>query len=332
MLNEFKTKKLNSLFSQNSSEEFGFGHTTNSSGQRILNKNGTANISRIGEPRLNLINIFHSLIKMPWWKFSIFVFGFYFALNLLFTLAYYFFCPNAIEGMIYANEGEKFLEIFFFSSQSLTTVGYGRLNPTGIAASSIAGNESMMGLLGFALATGLLYGRFSRPTAKLLYSENVLITPYLHPTLSKNAPTAFMFRVANARRNQLIEVEATALFSYNEIINGITQRKYANLKLEIAKINFLALSWTIVHPIDEASPLRDLTEKDFKEIDAEFIINIKAIDDTYVQQIYDRNSYYWNEMKWQSKFTSMIGKSTDGKTTLDLKKISKIEIIKNQHV
>jgi inward rectifier potassium channel len=329
MLNELKTKKLSQLFSQNSSGEFGFGNTRNASGQRILNKDGTSNFKRIGEPRFNAVNIFHSLITMSWWKFNILVFGFYFLLNLLFTFAYYFLSPDAIAGMIYTSEKEKFLEIFYFSSQSLTTVGYGRLNPTGSIAGTIASIESMMGLLGFALATGLLYGRFSRPTAKLLYSENVLISPYHHPIYSINAPTALMFRIANARRNQLIEVEATLLFSYNETKNGVIQRRYANLKLEIPKINLLALSWTIVHPINEESPLRDLTEKDLEALDVEIMVNIKAIDDTYVQQIFDRSSYHWEEIKWDVKFATMIGVDQHGATTLDLKKISKLENIVN---
>lgn len=332
MLNELRSKKLSQILNQSPASEFGFGNTTNGSGERTLNKDGTANIKRIGEPHFNVVNIYHSLITMSWLNFSILVFGFYFFVNLLFSTLYYIFCPDAIAGMIYTNEAEKFLEIFFFSSQSLTTVGYGRLNPTGIFASSIAGIESMMGLLGFALATGLLYGRFSRPTAKLLYSENIIIAPYSHPTLSVDSPTALMFRVANLRRNQLIEVEALVLFSYNQNVNGVIQRKFANLKLEVAKISFLALSWTIVHPINEESPLRNLVENDFEELDAEFMISIKAIDDTYAQQIFDRNSYFWKEMKWNVKFSPMVSKSETGKTIIDLKRISEIENIEVEHV
>ncbi len=332
MLNELRSKKLSQILNQSPASEFGFGNTTNESGERTLNKDGTANIKRIGEPHFNVVNIYHSLITMSWLNFSILVFGFYFFVNLLFSTLYYILCPDAIAGMIYTNEAEKFLEIFFFSSQSLTTVGYGRLNPTGILASSIAGIESMMGLLGFALATGLLYGRFSRPTAKLLYSENIIIAPYSHPTLSVDSPTALMFRVANLRRNQLIEVEALVLFSYNQNVNGVIQRKFANLKLEVAKISFLALSWTLVHPINEESPLRNLVENDVEELDAEFMISIKAIDDTYAQQIFDRNSYFWKEMKWNAKFLPMVSKSETGKTIIDLKKISEIENIEIEHV
>lgn len=325
MLNELRSKKLNRLFNQASTGEFGFGNTNNESGQRILNKDGSANIERLGDPHLNMVNMYHSLITMSWWKFSLIVVTIYLFANLVFSFAYYFTCSDAIAGMMYQTEQEKFLEIFYFSSQSLTTVGYGRLNPTGHVASSIAAIESMLGLLGFALATGLLYGRFSRPTAKLLYSNDAVIAPYKHATLSKDAPTALMFRIVNARSNQLIEVESMVLFTYNEMVNGVLQRKFANLKLEVAKINFLALSWTIVHPINEESPLRDFTEKDLEELDVELMINIKAVDDTYAQQIYARNSYKWKEIKWNAKFVSMLSKSPSGKTIIDLRKISQIE-------
>ena len=117
------------------------------------------------------------------------------------------------------------------------------------------------------------------------------------------------------------------LFSYNQNVNGVVQRKFANLKLEVAKISFLALSWTIVHPINEESPLHNLLEKDIEELDAEFMISIKAIDDTYAQQIYNRNSYYWKELKWEVKFAPMVSKSENGTTIIDLKKISQIENI-----
>ncbi|MBK9401268.1 MAG: ion transporter [Bacteroidetes bacterium] len=315
------------IFKKNEASEFGFGTTTNSSGKRILNKDGSANILRLGEPRFNIINIYHSLITMRWWKFNLVVFLFYIATNTLFSLIYYFIAPNGIAGMIFTSEWEHFLEVFFFSAQSLTTVGYGRLNPIGTFTSSMAAIESMIGLLGFALATGLLYGRFSRPTAKLIYSDNILIAPYTHTTLSLNAPTALMFRIANARTNQLIEVEALLLFAYNEEVNGKIFRRFQRLKLEVEKINLLAMSWTVVHPINEESPLKELTAKDYETLDAEFMVNIKAIDDTYVQQVYSRTSYKWQELIRNAKFHSIISTADDGRTALDLRNISSYETV-----
>ena len=126
----------------------------------------------------------------------------------------------------------------------------------------------------------------------------------------------------NARNNQLIEVEALVLFAYNEEQNGKLVRRFQRLTLEVEKINFLAMSWTIVHPINQESPIKNLTPEDFKHLDAEFMVSIKAIDDTYVQQIYARTSYKWQEMLWDSKFESILTRNEDGRTAIDLRKLS----------
>jgi inward rectifier potassium channel len=229
--------------------------------------------------------------------------------------------------MIYQTAADKIWETFFFSAQTLTTVGYGRLNPSGLSASTLAACESFTGLMGFALATGLLYGRFSRPTAKLLYSENALISPYRHKRFDMQDMTAFMFRIANARNNQLIEIEAQVLFTYNQERNGEIIRSFQVLDLEIAKVSYLSLSWTIVHPITEKSPMYGLTAEDLLNIDAEFMINIKAVDDGYAQQVYSRSSYKADEIVFNAKFVSAISRLESGLSAVDLKKISEYDMI-----
>ena len=322
-----KNSRLVKILKRNEAPEFGFGTNSNESGQRILNKDGTANIARLGEPHFNVVNIYHTLITMNWWKFNLVILLYYFVLNLIFSLAYFYLTPDQLTGMVYQTPGEHFQEIFFFSAQSLTTVGYGRVNPTGTLASSLASLEALVGLMGFALATGLLYGRFSRATAKILYSENILITPYTHPVKSIDAPTALLFRVANARRNQLIEVEAQVLFAYNEDVNGKISRKFQQLTLEISKISLLAMSWTITHPINPESPIYGLSPSDLEQLDAEFFVSLKAIDDTYVQQVYDRTSYKWDELIWNAKFEPVITRTEDGRTAIDLRKLSGYQLL-----
>jgi inward rectifier potassium channel len=315
------TRGLARIKKKEDAPEYGFGSISTSNDQRMLNKDGSANVIRLGEPRFSIINLYHALVTMPWWKFNIYVLAIYLFGNLFFAFIYYTVDPNGLGGMTYHTEYEKFLEIFFFSAQSLTTVGYGRLNPVSLFDSTVAAIESMVGLLGFALATGLLYGRFSRATAKLLYSDNIIVAPYNNvrfPTADK----AIMFRIVNARKNQLIEIEALIMFAYNEEVNGSIVRRFQQLKLETEKINLLAMSWTIVHPIVPESPLFGLTLEDIESVDAEFIVSIKAIDDTYVQQVYTRSSYTWKEVKWGVKFESVISKNEQGITTIDLKKIS----------
>ncbi|HQF28355.1 MAG TPA: ion channel, partial [Bacteroidia bacterium] len=317
MQNKRFTHRLARIRRKEDAPEFGFGSISTSNDQRMMNKDGTANVIRLGEPKFSIINLYHSLVTMPWWKFNISVLGIYLITNFLFAVIYYVIDPAGLGGMTFKTETDRFLEIFFFSAQSLTTVGYGRLNPVSLIDSTVAAIESMVGLLGFALATGLLYGRFSRATAKLLYSDNIIVAPYKHIRFPE-ADKALMFRILNARKNQLIEIEAQIMFAYNEEVNGSVARKFQQLKLETEKINLLAMSWTIVHPIVPESPLYGLTKEDIESVDAEFVVNIKAIDDTYVQQVYTRTSYTWKELAWGVKFDSVISKNQQGITTIDL--------------
>lgn len=316
---------LKKIVGEPNAPETGFGTFTNASRQRLINKDGTANVERLGESRFRLINIYHALIMMSWTRFTIVVFSAYIIVNLLFTFLYIIVDIDHIQGMVYSTPAEKFWELFFFSAQTLTTVGYGRMNPVGLPASTIASLESFTGLMGFALATGLLYGKFSRPTAKLLYSANALISPYRHQKYDMKDMTAFMFRIVNARSNQLIELEAQLLFSYNQEVDGRTMRKFQVLELEVSKVSYLSLSWTIVHPITEKSPLVNLKAEDLQALDAEFMINIKAVDDGYAQQVYNRSSYKADEVLFNAKFVPAISQLDSGKTAIDLNKISEYE-------
>ncbi len=319
--------RLRKINTTSTAPETGFGTNVNASNQRFLNKDGSPNIARLGEPFFQFINIYHSLITMSWRKFNVIVLCFYFTVNLIFTAIYILLSPDKILGMLYTTKYEKFWEVFFFSAQTLTTVGYGRLNPSGISISTIAAVESLFGLLGFALATGLLYGRFSRPTAKIIYSDKALVAPYRHRDFEFKDMTAFMFRIANARRNQLIEIETQVIFSYNAEEDGRIQRRFQTLDLEISKASFLTLSWTIVHPITDKSPMFGLTLEDLDNLEAEFFISIKAVDDGYAQQVYSRSSYKSSEIVFNAKFIPAISQLPSGQTAVDLKKISSYNLL-----
>ncbi len=307
--------------------EFGFGSNTNSARQRLINKDGTANVIRLGEPRFQVINTYHNLIEMPWWKFNLLLLAVYIIANLLFTLLYYLLGAENINGMIYENNFEKFTEVFFFSAQSLTTVGYGRLNPVGVIQGSIATLEAMLGLLSFAVATGLLYGRFSRPNAKLIFSNHAVIAPYRHEKFGDREISALLIRLANARNKSLIEVEGQVLISYNQGEEGNVKRKYQVLDLEIHKITYLALSWTLAHPITENSFFHGLSREDLIAMDVELLVNIKGVDESYAQQVYARTSYKAEEIIPRARFVRAIVELPDGNTAIDLKKISSYELL-----
>lgn len=273
--------------------ELGFGSKNYNKSVRFLNKDGSVNVKRLSVGKHGGFDIYHWLITMSWKKFISVVLIGYIIINTFFATIYFLIGADKFGGISNGNDLDNFLQLFFFSAQTLTTVGYGHVYPNSAFISSIAAIESMFGLLGFAIATGILYGRFSRPKAYIEYSNDAIIAPY-------KDHTAFMFRIANQKQNELIELDCQLVLAINNLETN--KREFHFLDLERQKINFLPSSWTIVHPISESSPLFSYTEKNFLESDAEFIILIKAINDTYSQTVYSRMSYKPNEIIWNAKF------------------------------
>jgi inward rectifier potassium channel len=299
-------------------KDLGFGLTVSSQRSRLINKDGSFNVKRKGLPFFESLSIYHWLVEMSWLKFNALVVLAYIVINFLYALLYMLIGVDHLGGITGTTVMEKFLGAFFFSGQTITTVGYGVIHPIGFWASTISLVESMSGLLGFALATGLLYGRFSRPNAKLMYSKSAVISPY-------RGITAFEFRIANARKNQLIEVETLVILSMKVSENGRIIRRFFELPLEREKINFFPLTWTIVHPITEGSPLYGTTFEKLKESGAEFLILIKAFDETFSQSVHSRSSYSMEELKWGGRFKSIYVESATGVTSVDMSMFHEIE-------
>lgn len=288
--------------------------------QRLLNRDGSFNSRRVGLPFWETFNFYHYLVGVSWPKFSVIIFSGYVFLNVIFALIYYCLGVDThLLGVIAANELDKFTEAFFFSAQSFTTVGYGRISPVGEWTSSIAAFESLVGLMCLAIATGLFYGRFAKPVSKILYSKNAVVTPY-------NNFTGLMFRIANEQRSELIDVEVRVMFSIlKNAESGSPMRKFYNLELEYNKINFFSLVWTVNHVIDKESPLYGLTEKDFASGHAEVLILLQGYDDQFMSNVHSRSSYRHNEIKWGRKFVNVYGYDDDGRTTVQLDRISETE-------
>jgi len=284
--------------------------------QRIINRDGSINIKRKGLPYLSTFDNYNTLITMRWPKFWFIVIGVYLATNILFASIYMLLGIENLLGADSQSPIHGFLSAFFFSAQTLSTVGYGHVSPKGIPTNFVAAFESMLGLLAFAIATGLLYGRISRPSAKIQYSDAMLIAPY--------APTGkgLMFRLASKRRNVLIDLSMEVIFSYNEMVDGKRIRRFHNLKLERKQVSILTLSWTVVHPIDEQSPLYNMTAHDLEEGQASFAVLLQAFDDTFSQTVHSRTSYLYDEMVWGGKFTPAFYDDPNGLVTLNINKIS----------
>jgi inward rectifier potassium channel len=244
----------------------------------------------------------------------------------VFAIIYYLIGTQNLSGINVISEPEKFMEAFFFSTQTFTTVGYGRISPVGFTMNAISSFQALIGLLSFAVATGLMYGRFSLPKAYIKFSEKALITPY-------EGITGLMVRLAPYKNTSaLTDAEAKITLALIVEENGKSSNQFFNLNLETAKINALALSWTLVHPINDESPLFNFTEQDFAKAKGEILIYIKAFDDTFSNSVITRTSYTFDEVAYGYKFTPMYNRDNTGQTTvLHLKKLndfSKVEIPK----
>jgi inward rectifier potassium channel len=302
------------------SRELGFGSLASANGQRSMNADGTANVMRIGGPWISASDIFHKLTTMKWSKFFFMVFVAYVLTNLFFAFIYYALGVEYLGMEPSGSFFKDFSEAFFFSTQCLTTIGFGRVSPHGIGTNIVASTEGLVGLLAFAVATGLLYGRFSRPKAHLLHSDNLIIAPY------RGTQRAAMFRIASKRKfSILIENTVAVSLGMNFEENGELRRRFFVLDLELDKINFLNLSWTIVHPITEDSPLWGKSIDDMVRDRVEFIVLFKALEETTSQTVIDRFSYFVDEVVWGAKFVPAIGRTEDGQPALDLDKLSHIE-------
>jgi inward rectifier potassium channel len=284
--------------------------------RRIIDKDGGFNVRRRGgdwhdfHPYLQLIN-------MGWLPFFAWLFLGYLAINTAFALLYFWLGPGQLAGADAATPGARFMNCFFFSAHTLSTVGYGSIAPKGMGANAVASLEALCGVLGFAVATGLLFGRVSRPSAKIGFSENMLMAPY-------QDVTSLQFRVVNRRPNNLMEIEARVLLMTVERVEGESVRTYRQLKLEREQVLFMPLTWTIVHPIDRESPLWGVSAQDFEEMQVELMILIKAYDDTFSQTVFTRYSYRYDEIVWNRRFASAFSVDDEGDLVLDLSKVGQL--------
>ena len=281
--------------------DLGFGSVLGSQSRyRLLNRDGSFNVVREGLGSLETLAPYHAMLSIPWVGFLAVVALLYLLLNLVFAAGFVLCGPEALLGPGSEMLGGRFGRAFFFSVQTFATIGYGQIGPNGFAANLLVTVEALVGLMYQALATGLLFARFARPTASILFSRNAIVAPYA-------GGHALQFRVANRRRNQIIELEAQVLFSHMQPDDaGRSVRRYHLLPLERNKVTFFPLSWTIVHPIDEASPLASRSQDDLEREAAEILVLLSGVDETFEQTVHARTSYRAEEIIWNARFTPMF--------------------------
>ena len=301
--------------------ETGLGTNASINGGRFFKKDGTPNVEMRGIPILERLNLYHTLLSLPKWKFLLIIIISFITINLAFAGLYLFIGMDHLNGMVAITPLEKFGEAFFFSAQTFTTVGYGRINPVGFAASFVAALEALTGLLSFALITGLLYGRFARPKAYINYSKNALFVPF-------RDGVAFMMRMVPYTRNFLVNVEARLTMSMQVVEEGVTKNKFFQLSLDISKANTLISNWTLVHVINEESPFYGLTKEDIDNAKTEILVFVQGFDESFSNTVISRTSYTYEEFIYGAKFLPMYHPNTDNSgTVVHLNKLDDFEVV-----
>jgi inward rectifier potassium channel len=282
-------------------------HRVNRKKRFDIVSNRRFDVKRIGVSHSHWSDPYHLLLKIDWPQFFLLTAISYIVTNALFALLY-LAGGDCIKG---ARPG-SFLDAFFFSVQTMATIGYGALYPQTDYANLLVSLESLVGLLGVAMATGLMFARFSRPTARVLFSRVAVITPH-------NGLPTLMLRVANERRNQILEAQIGLSLLRDEVTTeGLSIRRFYDLKLLRSQTRIFALSWMVMHVIDEDSPLYGATPESLEEVQTDIVVTLTGIDETVSQTVHARHYYITDEILWNMRFVDIFSKKPDGRRVLDL--------------
>ncbi|WP_439128380.1 ion channel [Polaribacter sp.] len=295
----------------------GFGYRSKQNAQDIINIDGSSNVKHINRNK-SLGDLYTYFVDISWFRFFLLIIATYTTLNIFFGLLY---VAVGIEHITNpkATFIEDFLSGFFFSAQTLTTVGYGFLAPKGIITNFIAAFEAMIGLLSFSFITGLLYGRFSKPKANVKFSHNLILRKF-------NKERAIMFRLMNRRKTVMIEPEITVTFSItHKDKKGEFKRQFYTLDLERKKIMYLPTIWTVVHPINEKSPLYNYTDQEIEKLDAFLYILLNYHEESFAQKVYQIYSYDFDNLETNVKYGASYSFDDEGYTVLNHAKLSEVE-------
>ncbi|HVF82019.1 MAG TPA: ion channel [Flavisolibacter sp.] len=304
-----------------SNNDTGFGNQDDIGG-RFVNKDGSFNLKKTGWPYLKQVSFYSYLLELSWLKFLGVITLLYLGINIIFTGIYLLIGHKQLQGFLSHTEWGRIKEIFYFSTQTFTTVGYGRINPVADGADLVASIETLSGWLFFAIVTGLLYGRFTRPKAYIAFSENALISPF-------KEGAALMFRMVPYKNiHHLTDVKVAVNISFRVVEADRPEYKFYQLSLERSRIDMFNMNWTVVHPIRDDSPLLNFTKEDLNSSDLEVLVQTSGFDPIFSNVVMARTSYTHKEVIWGAKFKPMYHESEDGNTTiLELDKLHEYDIV-----
>lgn len=271
-------------------------------------------------------DVYHFMLSLSTAQFLLCLFFAYILINLLFASLYYFLGQSGFAGTISQTSADFFVECFFFSVQTLSTIGYGHVAPVSLLHNLLVTVEALTGMMAIAVITGLIFSRFSRPTARVVFSESILITDFM-------GKKSLMFRLANARFNQVVEASINLVMVIDTVTpEGISLRQQVDLSLARSRSAIFSFSWTVRHVIDENSPLWQMTAEDMLNKQVQFIVSLQGHDETFAQDIRTRHVYFVKDIVWGRHFVDIVhrqgpidGKSGGGQVVVDIEKISDLQ-------
>ena len=277
------------------------------------------NVSRLGLQRPGWKDFYHDLLTMSVPALLGLIAAAYLSANFVFAALYLL-----VGGVVNAHPG-SLADMFFFSIQTMATIGYGNMYPESLAANMLATAEVVFGLLTIALSSGVMFARISRPTARVMFSRVAVVAPV------DGVPT-LAFRVANQRRNRIVEAQASVSMLREETtLEGVTLRRFHDLTLLRARTPIFALTWTVMHPIDAQSPLHGLDAAQLAELDAEFICSLTGLDDIFVQTVHVRHVYETADIRWGARFVDIFQQGGNGEWAIDYERFHDVEDVPVAH-
>ena len=276
---------------------------------RLIARDSSDQVLAVGLRRPWFTDLYHRTLTASWPRFLLIGSTVYIGGNIVFALLY-LIQPGAITN---ARAG-SFADAFFFSVQTMATIGYGQMAPATLYANLLVTFETLFALMVVAIATGLAFARFSRPMARVLFSRVAVIGPHNgRPTLS--------IRLANERRNQILQAEVTLTFVRDEpTVEGSTIRRFYDLKLARQRTPIFAMTFSILHVVDADSPLYGATAVSLDAQNAELVVTATGLDETIAQTVHARTSYLPGEILWNRRFVDVIGYTEDGRRAIDYRR------------
>jgi len=286
---------------------------------RFISRDGRVNVRRHGLSRRQPLDWYHLFLTTSWPRLFLITASAFVILNVLFALLYLVEAGGVAGARPY-----NFFDHFFFSVHVFSTLGFNQLNPASFYANMLVTAESFIGWCSLGLITGLLFSRFSRPSARVMFSHYAVVCPY------EGVPT-LTFRAANRRGNQILQSQIHVSLSRNErTLEGEYVRRVYDLALLRSTSSFFNLTWTIRHQIDETSPLYEETAASLRESETEIVVLLSGIDEALGQTVHGRFSYNNEEMVFGYRFASLFGRDEKHHPIIDFSKFDEIEPVNNE--